>query len=167
MTYDGANLKPGSHILFDNEGFELFKLIDDSGTYTYAEIPEESEYYDSSYYRSFDDNSTYRYDNPSIGKIIRDFEEIAHMSPNISGGRPTDGSVNFIKYAANATEIVPVSDTLRPEIKAGDILYIYKDDRTHMDSSNNENDVSVTVEYMFTMTEELEGCTYERFVAAL
>ena len=155
VHYDGANLKPGNHIVRDTDGFSLFTLTDDSGTYTYGETAD-SEYYDSSYYKSFDDNGQYSYNNPSIGKIIRDFEEISEMTPGI--GRPVDGSVNFIKYAVNVTDTIPVPDTLKSEIKAGDILYFY---------TNKERfEANKTIEYMVMITEDLEECSYDRLMAA-
>lgn len=84
-------------------------------------------------------------DNPSIHDIIDQFEK--RRNP----------AVDYLKSSIDLIETVEITDKLRPDIKAGDVLYFYTD--------KNYFNVYHMIEYMVVITPALENCTLEELIA--
>ena len=138
-----ARIMPGRNTIPKSTGFDLFSVISNGQSYTFAG---DNDRYDGLYSRFVYDGQDTSTGNPSIGQIL-----------NWTTDTST-GPVDYLKYAAATKEKVIVPDRLSSRIKAGDVLYFY----TNKELFEREEQI----EYMVVVTEDIEQCTLDRLVDA-
>lgn len=120
----------------------MFSILIGNTSYTFSD---KNEKYEPDIYGQFTDNAQTSVDNPTIQTLRNNY--IIHS-------QGSSEQVDYLKYTEDAVEEVMVTDKLRSDIKAGDVIYFYTQKNSR------------TIEYMTVITPQLERCTIDELIAA-